>query len=138
MATPAPSRTRRLLIVDDEPHIGLLLRLQLESRGYELTLARSLFEARAVLLGDETKRPQAVLLDLHLPDGYGIDLLRELRERPATARLPVLVLTAEGEERVLAEARLLGATTVTKPFSPSKLTAQVAAMLGDAPADEAL
>lgn len=136
MATPAPSRTRRLLIVDDEPHIGLLLRLQLESRGYELTLARSLFEARAVLLGEEAKRPQAVLLDLHLPDGHGIDLLRELRERPATAQLPVLVLTAEGEERVLAEARVLGATTVTKPFSPSKLTAQVAAMLGDAPAGE--
>lgn len=125
-----PPRARRLLVVDDEPHIGLLLRLQLESRGYELLLARTLFEARGILADPD--RPDGILLDLHLPDGSGIDLLRELRERPATAAMPVLVLTAEGEERVLAEARRLGATTITKPFSPSKLTAQVAALMGDA------
>jgi len=128
VANPA----RRLLVVDDEPHIGLLLRLQMESRGYELRLARSLFEARAALLGD-VEQPDAVLLDLHLPDGSGVDLLRELRARPATATLPIIILTAEGEERVLQEARSLGAATVTKPFSPSKLTAQVAALLGDVP-----
>lgn len=129
MAAPPP-RARRLLIVDDEPHIGLLLRLQLEARGYELVLARSLFEARGILADPE--RPDAMLLDLHLPDGSGVDLLREIRDRPATATMPVLVLTAEGEERVLAEARRLGATTITKPFSPSKLTTLVSALLGDA------
>ena len=132
MANPVAPRARRLLVVDDEPHIGLLLRLQLESRGYELRLARSLFEARAALL-DDAERPDGVLLDLHLPDGSGVELLRELRARPATADLPIIILTAEGEERVLQEARSLGAATVTKPFSPSKLTAQVAALLGDAP-----
>lgn len=132
MANPVPSRARRLLVVDDEPHIGLLLRLQMESRGYELRLARSLFEARAALLSD-ADQPDAILLDLHLPDGSGVELLRELRSRPATATLPIIILTAEGEERVLQEARSLGAATVTKPFSPSKLTAQVAALLGDAP-----
>lgn len=132
MANPVPPRARRLLVVDDEPHIGLLLRLQMESRGYELRLARSLFEARAALLSD-AERPDAVLLDLHLPDGSGVDLLREVRARPSTATLPIIILTAEGEERVLQEARSLGAATVTKPFSPSKLTAQVAALLGDAP-----
>jgi len=132
VVNPVVSRARRLLVVDDEPHIGLLLRLKLEARGYELRLARSLFEARAVLAA-EADRPDAVLLDLHLPDGSGVDLLRELRGRPATAALPVMVLTAEGEERVLAEARRLGAATITKPFSPTKLTEQVAAMLGDAP-----
>jgi len=132
VANPVAPRARRILVVDDEPHIGLLLRLQLESRGYELRLARSLFEARAALL-DDAERPDGVLLDLHLPDGSGVDLLRELRARPATAALPIIILTAEGEERVLQEARSLGAATVTKPFSPSKLTAQVAALLGDAP-----
>ena len=132
MANPVAPRARRILVVDDEPHIGLLLRLQLESRGYELRLARSLFEARAALL-DDAERPDGVLLDLHLPDGSGVELLRELRARPATKTLPIIILTAEGEERVLQEARSLGAATVTKPFSPSKLTAQVAALLGDAP-----
>ena len=132
MANPVAPRARRLLVVDDEPHIGLLLKLQLESRGYELRLARSLFEARAALI-DDAERPDGVLLDLHLPDGSGVELLRELRARPATAALPIIILTAEGEERVLQEARSLGAATVTKPFSPSKLTAQVAALLGDTP-----
>lgn len=132
MANPVAPRARRILVVDDEPHIGLLLRLQLESRGYELQLARSLFEARAALL-DDAERPDGVLLDLHLPDGSGVELLRELRARAATKTLPIIILTAEGEERVLQEARSLGAATVTKPFSPSKLTAQVAALLGDAP-----
>jgi DNA-binding response OmpR family regulator len=127
---PAASPPRRILVVDDEPHIGLLLRLQLESRGYELQLARSLFEARGALKGEIA--PDAILLDIHLPDGSGVDLLRELRERPATAKIPVLILTAEGEERVLAEARTLGARTITKPFSPSKLRTQVAVLLGDA------
>ncbi len=136
MVHPAASPPRRILVVDDEPHIGLLLRLQLESRGYELQLARSLFEARGALKGEIA--PDAILLDIHLPDGSGVDLLRELRERPATAKIPVLILTAEGEERVLAEARSLGARTITKPFSPSKLRTQVAVLLGDAsPEDNA-
>jgi two-component system phosphate regulon response regulator PhoB len=131
---PAASRTRRILVVDDEPHIGLLLRLQLESRGYDIRLARSLFEARGALK-DDAGPPDAILLDIHLPDGSGVDFLRELRDRPATAEIPVLILTAEGEERVLAEARLMGAKTITKPFSPSKLRTLVATLLGDAAED---
>jgi DNA-binding response OmpR family regulator len=134
VVNPAGPPTRRILVVDDEPHIGLLLRLQLESHGYELQLARSLFEARGALKGEAV---DAILLDIHLPDGSGVDLLRELRERPATAQIPVLILTAEGEERVLAEARSLGAHTITKPFSPSKLRAQVATLLGDASPEDA-
>src|SRR3989442_167552 len=74
-----------------------------------------------------------LLLDLHLPDGSGLDLLRELRGAAGTRALPVMVLTAEGDERVLAEAERLGAALLTKPFSPKKLTARIAAMLGDAP-----
>jgi two-component system phosphate regulon response regulator PhoB len=131
---PAAPRTRRILVVDDEPHIGLLLRLQLESRGYDIRLARSLFEARGAMK-DEAGPPDAIMLDIHLPDGSGIEFLRELRDRPATAEIPVLILTAEGEERVLAEARQMGAKTITKPFSPSKLRTLVATLLGDAAED---
>jgi DNA-binding response OmpR family regulator len=118
--------------VDDEPHIGLLLRPHFERHGYRVTLARTLAAAREALVSDSAL-PDGVLLDLHLPDGSGLDLLRELRGSARTRALPVVVLTAEGEERVLAEAEQLGAALLTKPFSPTKLTARIAAMLGDAP-----
>ena len=126
---------RHLLVVDDEPHIGLLLRPHLERLGYQVSLARTLAEARSVL--DDRHAPlDAMLLDLHLPDGSGLDLLRELRDAAATRRLPVIVLTAEGDERVLGEVEDLDAALLTKPFSPSKLTARIASMLDDGPARE--
>lgn len=118
-------------MVDDEPHIGLLLRPHLERLGYAVSLARTLADARAVL-DDHAAPLDAMLLDLHLPDGSGLELLRELRARTATRAFPVIVLTAEGEERVLQEAEELGAGLLTKPFSPSKLTARIATLLGDA------
>jgi DNA-binding response OmpR family regulator len=126
VATPP----RHLLVVDDEPHIGLVLRPYLEQLGYRVSFARSLADARAAL---GAAPPDGLLLDLHLPDGSGLDFLRDLRAAGGTARLPVLVLTAEGEERVLREARRLGAELVTKPFSPTKLSQRVATMFGDLP-----
>ena len=126
---------RHLLVVDDEPHIGLVLRPYLEQLGYRVSFARSLTEARAVV---QNGAPDGMLLDLHLPDGSGLDFLRDLRAKDGTARLPILVLTAEGEERVLREARRLGAALVTKPFSPTKLSQRIATMFGDlsVPEDE--
>ena len=126
---------RHLLVVDDEPHIGLVLRPYLEHLGYRVSFARSLAEARATLRA-ATPLLDGMLLDLHLPDGSGLDFLRELRAQEGTARLPILVLTAEGEERVLREARRLGAALVTKPFSPTKLSQRIATMFGDLPAPE--
>ena len=126
------SSPRHLLVVDDEPHIGLLLRPHLEHHGYRVSLARTLADARRSLGGGGAP-PDGLLLDLHLPDGSGLDQLRELRAAARTRALPVMVLTAEGEERVLAEAERLGAALLTKPFSPKKLTARIAAMLGDPP-----
>jgi two-component system phosphate regulon response regulator PhoB len=124
---------RHLLVVDDEPHIGLVLRPYLEQLGYRVSFARSLAEARAAV---SAAPPDGMLLDLHLPDGSGLDFLRDLRAKDGTARLPILVLTAEGEERVLREARRLGAALVTKPFSPTKLSQRIATMFGDLPVTE--
>jgi two-component system OmpR family response regulator len=120
---------RHLLVVDDEPHIGLVLRPYLEELGYRVSFARTLHEARSALRA--LPPTDGVLLDLHLPDGSGLDLLRDLRKQGGTARLPVLVLTAEGEDRILREARRLGAALVTKPFSPTKLSQRIAMMFGD-------
>jgi len=123
---------RHLLVVDDEPHIGLLLRPHLEHVGYRVSLARTLGQARGVLADPRTP-VDAVLLDLHLPDGSGLDLLRDLRSAAATRSLPVIVLTAEGEDRVLDEAEQLGSALLTKPFSPTKLVARIATLLGNSP-----
>lgn len=131
MTTPA----RHLLVVDDEPHIGLVLRPYLEQLGYRVSFARTLDEARTAL---RTKpATDGLLLDLHLPDGSGLDFLRDLRNQGGTARMPVLVLTAEGEDRILREARRLGAALVTKPFSPTKLSQRIAMMFGDVQDDDA-
>ncbi len=130
MASPSSS-TRHLLVVDDEPHIGLVLRPFLEQLGYRVSIAKTLDEARSALRA--TPPTDGLLLDLHLPDGSGLDFLRDLRTQGGTARLPVLVLTAEGDDRILREARRLGAALVTKPFSPTKLSQRIAMMFGDTP-----
>src|SRR5205823_1090068 len=105
---------------------------QLEHVGHRVSLARTLAQARSVL-ADSHLPVDALPLDLHLPDGSGLDLLRDLRGAPATRSLPVIVLTAEGEERILDEAQELGSALLTKPFSPSKLIARIGALLGDSP-----
>ena len=124
---------RHLLVVDDEPHIGLVLRPFLERLGYRVSIAKTLGEARSALRASPAA--DGLLLDLHLPDGSGLDFLRDLRNQRGTARMPVLVLTAEGEDRILREARRLGAALVTKPFSPTKLSQRIAMMFGDADPD---
>jgi two-component system catabolic regulation response regulator CreB len=118
--------------VDDEPHIGLLLRPHLEQLGYRVSLARTLADARAVF-ATPSAAVDGLLLDLHLPDGSGLDLLRELRAAPEHRTLPVLVLTGDGDDRVLSTVRGLDAALLTKPFSPTKLVARIAALLGDTP-----
>lgn len=126
------SLSRHVLVVDDEPHIGLLLRPHLEQLGYRVSLARNLAEART-LLASPAATVDVLLLDLHLPDGSGFDLLRQLRAEPQYRALPVLVLTGEGEDRVLGAVRDLDAALLTKPFSPTKLIARIAVLLGDPP-----
>jgi DNA-binding response OmpR family regulator len=119
-------------VIDDEPHIWRLLDIPLANGGFAVRSAPTLAAARAEL---KTGRSfAAVLLDLALPDGSGLELLREWAGHPPA---PVLVLTGEIEERVLDEVRALGARVLSKPFSPSKLAAQLATLTGASPQDGA-
>lgn len=91
------SRPRRPLLVDDESHIGVLRQLQLEPRESTLRLAHTLGEARW-LLANTPQLPDGLLLDLHLPDGFGLDWLAELRSSAATRKVPLIVPPAEDDE----------------------------------------
>jgi two-component system KDP operon response regulator KdpE len=111
------------LIIDDEIQIRRLLRLALESRGYEVR------EAEAGQLGLQEAafhRPDVILLDLGLPDLDGIDVLQRLREWSA---VPVLILSVRDQEQVKVRAFEVGADDyVTKPFSTAELLARLAAI----------
>jgi two-component system catabolic regulation response regulator CreB len=119
-------------LVDDEPHVPLLVRPLLEQLGITVQTARSLAEARRVLA---QRQPDGVLLDLHLPDGSGLDLLRELRAAPETRTLPIVVITGEGDDRVLDEVERMGGLVLAKPFSPTKLGQRVLSALDDGHGD---
>ncbi len=116
-----------VLVVDDEPAIRDLLTFALERAGLRALVAADGAEAQA-LIADHA--PDLVLLDWMLPDLSGVDLARRLKREEATAELPIILLTARGEERDKLRGFEAGADDyVTKPFSPRELVARVQAVL---------
>ncbi len=115
---------RRVLLVEDDAAIAELLRLTLADNGYALVHAPSLAAARAALRAGTF---DAILLDLSLPDGNGVDLCREVR---AASTVPILILTARRSEVDRVLGLELGADDyVVKPFSPREVVARLSAVL---------
>jgi two-component system KDP operon response regulator KdpE len=115
---------QRVLVVDDEPQILRALRTSLRAAGYEVTSAGTAADALAAAA---LQPPEAVILDLILPDGNGTEVCRELRKWTAS---PVIVLSAVGEERDKVEALDAGADDyVTKPVGIDELLARLRAAL---------
>jgi two-component system phosphate regulon response regulator PhoB len=116
-----------ILIVEDEEALALLLRYNLEAEGYKVeTVARG--DDADVLLKERT--PDLVILDWMLPGLSGIELCRRLRGRPETKLLPIIMLTARGEESERVRGLSNGADDyVVKPFSVPELSARVRALL---------
>jgi two-component system phosphate regulon response regulator PhoB len=117
----------RILIVEDEQSLNLLLRYNLESEGFAVDVAERGDEAETRI---RENPPDLVILDWMLPGVSGIEICRRLRARPETKHLPVLMLTARGEE----DERIRGLATgaddyVVKPFSLPELLARVHALL---------
>ena len=114
----------RVLVVDDEQQILRALRTSLRGAGYEVETADS---AEGALTAAAMRPPEAVILDLVLPDGNGVDVCRELR---AWSSAPVIVLSAVGEEREKVAALDAGADDyVTKPVGIDELLARLRAVL---------
>jgi two-component system, OmpR family, phosphate regulon response regulator PhoB len=117
----------KIMVIEDEEPLALLLRYNLESEGYEVeTVSRG--DDAELRLAEQV--PDLILLDWMLPGLSGIELCRRLRLRPETERLPVIMLTARGEEAERVRGLSTGADDyVVKPFSVLELMARVKAML---------
>jgi len=116
-----------ILVVEDDPDIRQLLWRYLEKEKYQVLIAK---DGEEGLEQAEKNRPDLVILDLMLPRQDGLSVLRELRKSEATASVPVLILTAKGDEADRIVGLELGADDyVTKPFSPREVAARVKALL---------
>ena len=121
--------SRHVLVADDEPHIGRIIKMKLEQGPFRVTLA---FDGREALEVLERERDiDIVLLDLMMPEKSGLDVLAAMRADERLRGVPCIILTAAGQEQQHRRAMELGATDfLTKPFSPKKLYARTAELAG--------
>ncbi len=127
-SAPISVARTKVLIVDDDPNLRLLAAASLQRDGYEIVEAANGQEG----LDQFAKNaPDIIVLDLNMPVLDGIGMLKQLRKCDAGARVPVLVLTAQGDEGNTSAAFEAGATDyLAKPFTPPQLSARVRACLG--------
>ena len=117
----------RILVVDDEPDLLELVRVNLRQAGFEVETAET---GRAALERLHRSPPDLVVLDLMLPDVSGTEICRRLRADAELAEVPIIMLTARADEVDRVVGLELGADDyVTKPFSPRELTLRVRAVL---------
>jgi CheY-like chemotaxis protein len=120
---------KRILIIDDEPSIREVAQICLETvANWEVIIAASGLEG---LVQAEAEQPDAILLDLMMPDMDGFTTLKKLQENPATANLPVILLTAKVQPKDQLHYKELGLkAAIAKPFEPLKLADEIAQVLG--------
>jgi len=127
--TDSIPRTNHVLVADDEPHIGRIIKMKLEQGPFRVSLAYDGQEALDFVLGGD--QVDLAVLDLMMPRLSGLDVLRRIREEEKLNALPCIILTAGGDAKHERDALALGATQfITKPFSPKKLYALVARLTG--------
>ena len=116
-----------ILVVEDEDALATLLQYNLDKEGYRVTIATDGEEA---LMLTSERPPDLVLLDWMLPKVSGVEVCRRLRARPETRNLPIVMLTARGEESDRVRGLETGADDyVVKPFSMTELSARIRAVL---------
>ncbi len=116
-----------ILIVEDEPPLIEVVRYNLEKEGYQVSVAE---DGKRALNKVRESIPDLIILDWMLPELSGIEVCRQLREDPDSKDIPVIMLTARGEEADRLKGLASGADDyVVKPFSPAELLARVRAVL---------
>ena len=117
----------KVLVVEDEADLNQLLTYNLEKAGFDVA---SVMDGEDAVIAVEDEAPDLVLLDWMLPNVSGLEICRQLRARKATARLPIIMLTARGEEEDRVRGLEHGADDyVAKPFSVGEVMARVKALL---------
>jgi two-component system alkaline phosphatase synthesis response regulator PhoP len=123
------SRLCHVLVADDEPHIGRIIKMKLEQGPFRVSLAYDGQEALDFINGED--QVDLAVLDLMMPKLSGLDVLKQVRDQDRFKSLPCIILTAGGDAKHERDALALGATEfLTKPFSPKKLYALVARLTG--------
>ena len=118
---------QKILVVDDEEDILELVKYNLEKEGFQVMCAASGEDA---LQKSKNNPPDLLLLDLMLPGIDGLDVCRDFRTEPTTSRVPIVMLTAKGEDADIVTGLELGADDyITKPFSPRVLLARIKVVL---------
>ncbi len=121
---------RRLLLIDDDPNLILLVKDYLEFRGYEVITAENGREALEVL---EQETPDMIICDVMMPEMDGYSLVSAIRQDPKTSWIPVLFLSAKGQSQDRVKGLNIGADVyMVKPFEPEELVAQVESSLKQA------
>lgn len=124
MSAAAPQRA---LVAEDDPDIGQLLARYLQKAGFTPTVVTN---GRDVVPSVKRAPPDVIILDVMMPGMDGLDVCRALRADPDTAAVPIIMLTARGEESDRIVGLELGADDyITKPFSPNEVIARVRALL---------
>ena len=117
----------KILVVDDEKDIVELLQYNLEKEGYKIS---AVFSGEQCLENVKTELPDLILLDLMLPEIDGLDVCKILKNNPQTSHIPIIMLTAKGEETDIVLGLELGADDyITKPFKVRELLARLKAVL---------
>jgi two-component system response regulator VicR len=121
------NNTKKVLVVDDEPDTLELVKLVLESGGFETLLATSGMEALALI---DRIRPDLVLLDIMMPDMDGWDVFRKIKEK--NPKIPIAILTAKAQniDRLLGLHVLKADDYITKPFGKNELINKVRKLVG--------
>ena len=129
-AAPAPPRPR-VLSIEDDAAMGQFLRAVFTVQGFTFDLAT---DGRQGLTLARDRRPDLVILDLLMPYKDGFEVLRELKEDPATQPIPIIILSSSSREEDMVKALNAGADDfVTKPFRARELMARVRKVLGKTP-----
>jgi len=126
--SPIPGSKRTIIVVDDHPDVVEILRITLESKGFNVRCA---YSGKDLFAGLDELKPDLIILDIMMPEMDGLKVLTRLREKSDTASIPVILLTALVQQENIIEGYKTGADYyITKPSTPTQVLEGINLLLG--------